>query len=133
SGAFTSNDGAPFNIGIMMLPWGQSNMRGTLDGGIGQSNQVPGTAYSEVGYFDANGGGAFFGDSGGFVGSSNNNTIGSYGTNGGGGLSLLRLVGTQLQAKFGRKVGVAVNPLAINGTAMSGFMSSGGVLFEVAN
>lgn len=132
SGTLTSADSVTFMIGTMILPWGQSNGRGTLDGGIGSSSTVPGTATTEVGYYDSNKTGTFFGK-GGFVGVSNNNVIGSYSTNGGGGLSLLRLVGTTLQSKYGKKVGVAINPWDQNGTAMSGFMTSGGDISMLSN
>lgn len=124
SSTVTSSDTTAFNIGLMILPWGQSNMRGTLDGsdGSGLNGTVPGTAYTERTYFDL-GNGAFFGPSG-FVGPSVNNTIGSYSTDHAGGLSLLRLVGTQLNAKYGRKVGVAINPWALNGQPMATFMNT---------
>lgn len=129
----TSADSAVFNIGIMMLPWGQSNMRGTLDGndGSGINNTVPGTSYTERSFFDL-GAGAFFGPNA-FVGPSNNNAIGSYTTDHMGGLSLLRLVGTQLAAKYGRKIGIAINPWAQNGTAMSGFMNASSVSPMLSN
>lgn len=124
SGTITSADSAAFNIGVMALLWGQSNMRGTLEGndGSGINNTVPGTAYTERSFFDL-GNGAFFGPNS-FVGPSNNNAIGSYTTDHMGGLSLLRLTGTTLQNKFGRKIGIAINPWAQNGTALAGFMST---------
>lgn len=126
-------DDIPFNIGNNTLPWGQSNMRGTLDGGFSRDTAIPGTAHTELSYYNANGTAAFFGPNGFVPGGHNSHTIGSYNTVQGGGLALLRLLGSTLQNKFGRKVGVALNPWALNGTAMSGFMNSSGVIAMLSN
>lgn len=126
--AITSADTVPFNVGMMLLPWGQSNMTGLLSGGTGSSTYsvppVPGTSTSEGVYFNGNGDGAFFGP-GGFVGGGTTNAynIGSFYTNGSGALSMIRLIGDTLKSKHGRKIGVALNPNAQNGTAMSTFMT----------
>jgi hypothetical protein len=132
SGTITATDAQTFNVGQMLLPWGQSNMRGTMDGYSG-GTKIPGSStVDELGYFSTNGTGAFFGP-GGFVPANNSTAIGSYYTNGGGGLSMLRIIGDRLAAKFGRKVGVALNPWDQNGTAMAGFMNSAGVIPMLAN
>lgn len=131
TGALTDRDVKTFNVGPMILPWGQSNMRGTLDGadangvGITTGHIVPGTALDEYGYFNSNNGtGTFFGLNG-FVGANNGGPIGSYYTIQGGGLSMLRLIANRLKAKYGRDVGVAMNPLANNATAISAFLPGG--------
>lgn len=126
-------DAVSFNIGCNALPWGQSNMRGTLDGDYSRDTTIPGAAQTELAYFNANGTGAYFGPDGAMPGGHNSKSIGSYNLVWGGGLALLRLLGTTLQNKIGRKVGIGLNPWALNGTAMSGFMNSSGVIAMLSN
>jgi hypothetical protein len=133
-------DRAYFNIGINVLPWGQSNMRGTLDShtpdgsGITRDSVVPGTASTtEWAYYNNNGTGAYFGPGGFDAGGNNNASIGSYTLEKAGGLSMLRLLGTTLQNKRSKKVGIALNPWANNGQAMSFFMNASGVIGMLSN
>lgn len=125
-GAQSAVDTQLHNIGIMVLPWGQSNMTNML-AGSGYPT-VPGTSGNEAAYFNSNGTGAFYTPYGYTEGCNNNITVYSGNTNGAGSLSMLRLVGAALEAKFGRKVGVTINPVMKNGTGMSGFMSQLGVI-----
>jgi hypothetical protein len=122
SGVLVDVDTLPFNIGCMILPWGQSNARGTMEGGFGRDTAVPGTAFTELTFYNANGTGAFFGKQGFISGGTNAYHIGDYYLQNGGGLAMLRLVGNGLQTKFGRKVGVAINPWDQNGQPMGSFL-----------
>lgn len=133
AGGTAQTDTVSFNIGTMILPWGQSNMTGTMDGNLNGNSLIPGTSTSEGTYFNNNGTAALFGP-GGFVnGNNNNTTIASFNTFSGGALSLLRIAGSALQNKFGKKVGIALNPWDQNATPMSGFMTSSGVISMLAN
>lgn len=126
SATVKATDTVRFNVGDNGLDWGQSNMRGTLEGNKTRDDAVPGTALTELTYYNGNGTAAFFGDSGFVHGGYNDVIVGSYNLVYGGALARLRLVGTALQNKFGRKVGVGLHPLAINGAPLSTFMDSAG-------
>lgn len=128
-----STDTGHFNVGTNSSAMGQSNMRASLDGGKTRDDAIPGTAFTELTYFNANGTGAFFGPNGFVAGGYNGVTIGSYSLAQGGGLSLIRLLGTALQNKRGRKVGVSLNPWALNATPISGFMDASGRVAMLAN
>lgn len=118
SGTLTDIDTANFNVGPMILPWGQSNMVGTLTGGAAGSGNVPGTSVSESTYFLASAG-AFFGQSGYYYG--NGTPIGNYNVILPGAQSMIRLIGKRLKAKYGRDVGLSMNPWARNSTHIGQF------------
>lgn len=115
-----STDSKPFNVGTEILLWGQSNMTGLIGGS--------GYTMDEVAYYTSNGTGSYFTQYGFIPGGNNNVSVYNTNTRGAGGLSLMRLTGSLLQTKFGRKVGICINPVPKNGTAMSGFMTQAGVI-----
>ena len=125
-GTLTDVDALSHNIGVMALLWGQSNMTGLLAGS--GYPLVPNTSMDEKAYFAASGVGAFYTPYGFAEGGDNNITVASHSTYGGGMLSFLRLVGTALEAKHGKKVGFAIHPRGSNGSGMSQFMSQAGVI-----
>lgn len=133
SATVTSADATPFNIGPMINFWGQSNANGTLNGGYNATATIPGTSTSELTFFNTNGTGALFGPNGFNRAGNNNATIASFNLMGGGACTLLRLVGNQLQAQAGRKVGVALTPYVQDATPMTGFMTSAGVIAMLSN
>lgn len=124
--ALTDRDRVRFNVGWNLLPWGQSNQVGTLQGNINGGDPVPGTAFTELSFFNSNGTAAFFGPYGFVPAGTNQVGIGDYSPVYAGGQALARLTGTSLQNKFGRKVGVAVNPWANNGKSLSFFVDATG-------
>lgn len=119
-GTRTHADAAGFNVGPGFLPWGQSNKVGTLDGNIDSGALVAGSSISEYNRYLADKRATFFGMNGAYFG--NGSTIGSYNVVLGGGLSMLRLLGDRLKAKFGRDVGLMMNPWARNSTAITQFV-----------
>jgi len=127
SGTVTSADTVNFMIGPMILPWGQSNMVGLLNGGSSGTYtppNVPGTSQNETSYFLANKTGGLFTMQGFVAGGTNAYSLGSWYAYEQGTLALLRFVGNTLTQKFGRKVGSAINPWARNGTAMGQFIDN---------
>jgi hypothetical protein len=128
SATIKSADTADFMIGPMILPWGQSNMVGLLNGGGGSSTytlpKVPGTTQDETAYFLANKTGGLFTTQGFIAGGTNAYSLGSWYAYEQGTMALLRFVGNTLTQKFARKVGSAINPWARNGTSMGQFIDS---------
>jgi hypothetical protein len=125
--AIKSVDTADFMVGPMILPWGQSNMVGLLNGGSSGTYtppNVPGTAQNETTYFLANKTGGLFTMQGFVAGGTNAYSLGSWYAYEQGTLALLRFVGNTLTQKFGRKAGAAINPWARNGTAMGQFIDN---------
>jgi hypothetical protein len=133
SASVKATDTVHFNIGWNVLPWGQSNNVGTLEGNKSGSDPVPGTALTELGYYNTNGTAAFFGEYGFVPAGTNQVSIASYSPVYAGGQALARFIGTALQSKFGRKVGVALNPWARNGTSLGQFVDTGGACTMLDN
>lgn len=133
TGGTVTFDGDPvrWGVGPRVAAMGQSNMIRLLDAGAYQDN-VAGTAKSEYQYItDTACASAFFGTNGYVVpqnlgGTGADTPYGSFNIATGGVLKLPRVLAKALLAKHGRKIPVAVIPLAINATSIDAFIPTAG-------
>lgn len=123
----TSTGTQKWGVGIVWLCFGQSNMLGTLVAGYG-GTIVPGTTRTEWQYWSDKVYPTSFFTMYGFT-SVNAPDGWSNATGGGGACAFLRIVAKTLEAKYGKKIPVALVPWARSSTGIATYFAETGSFF----